>query len=67
MRLTASFRGMFTVESLPMRTMRSPARMPATAAGVSSMGATTVGVPFRMAMTMPRPPKEPRVPTFISA
>ena len=40
----------------------SPARL----AGVSSMGEMMVSAPSRMLMTMPSPPNEPRVLTFIS-
>ena len=50
-----------------MRTMRSPRLMPALPAGVPGIGFMTVSAPLRMAMTMPSPPKEPRVWIFISA
>ena len=46
--------------------MRSLARMPALAAGVSSIGATTLIRPSCMVTSMPSPPNSPRVCTCMS-
>ncbi len=46
--------------------MMSLAMMPALAAGVSSIGATTLIRPSSMVTSMPRPPNSPRVCTCMS-
>ena len=43
--------------------IRSPAKTPARAAGVSSIGVTTLTKPSSMLTSMPRPPNSPEVPT----
>jgi hypothetical protein len=57
---------MLSVDSLLILTMRSRRLMPARPAGVSGMGFMTVSIWSRMEMTMPRPPNDPDVETFIS-
>ncbi|MCY1553960.1 hypothetical protein D9M68_904940 [compost metagenome] len=47
--------------------MRSLAMMPALAAGVSSMGETTLTMPSSMVTSMPRPPNSPEVSSRISS
>ena len=46
--------------------MRSFAMSPALAAGVSSIGETTLITPFSIVTSMPRPPNSPRVCTCMS-
>ncbi|MCY1558519.1 hypothetical protein D9M68_954600 [compost metagenome] len=47
--------------------MRSLAMMPALAAGVSSMGETTLITPSSMVTSMPRPPNSPDVSSRMSS
>mmetsp|Transcript_27226 Transcript_27226/g.49802 ORF Transcript_27226/g.49802 Transcript_27226/m.49802 type:complete len:208 (-) Transcript_27226:1684-2307(-) len=47
--------------------MKSPASIPASAAGVPSMGETTLTKPSSWVTSMPRPPNSPRVCTCIAA
>ncbi len=60
-RSTTSARFMLSVGWPVILRMRSPARMPARAAGVSSIGETTFGTPSAMVSSMPSPPNSPRV------
>ena len=46
--------------------IRSPDLSPARNAGVSSMGDTTLTIPFSMVTTIPSPPNSPLVVTWIS-
>ena len=46
--------------------IKSPGCTPARAAGVSSIGETTLTRPFSIETSMPRPPNSPRVWTCIS-
>ena len=66
MSLTASFSGMPLVGFSSILMIRSPALMPALAAGVSSMGDTTFTKPSSVPTSMPRPPNSPWVPTWSS-
>ena len=66
MRSTASFEVRFSVGSLLIRTMWSPALMPLRHAGVSFIGFTTVSLRSIMRITMPRPPNLPLVDTSMS-
>jgi hypothetical protein len=65
MRSTASDRPMVTVDSSSTWTMRSPASMPALAAGLPSITRMTVICVSRMPTSIPRPPKLPLVLVFM--
>ena len=66
MSLTASARVMPWVGVSSILMMRSPARTPARAAGVSSMGAMTLTKPSRVPTSMPKPPNSPWVAVCMS-
>ena len=59
--LTASMSVMSLVDLPSISIIRSPARIPARNAGVSSIGLTTVGAPFFSESSMPKPAKLPFV------
>ncbi len=63
---TASLSDMPLTGSLSMATIRSPGLMPALAAGVSSIGDTTLTMLFSMVTSMPSPPNSPRTCTSMS-
>jgi hypothetical protein len=65
-RCSTSDRSIPCVLAPSMATSSSPARMPARAAGVSSMGATTTMPSPLRATSMPSPPNSPEVSIFIS-
>ena len=52
---------------LSIWTIRSPGWMPALAAGVPSMGDTTLITPFSIVTSMPSPPNSPLVCTCMSS
>ena len=64
--LTASTRVMSLVNSPSIFMISSPDLRPARYAGVSSIGETMVSMPFRVVISMPRPPKLPLVSTWSS-
>ena len=64
--LTASTSGMSLVNSSSILMIWSPDLTPARYAGVSSIGETTVSTLLRVVISMPRPPKLPRVSTCSS-
>ena len=55
-----------STDSPSMWVMKSPVWMPARAAGVSSMGETTLTKPSSMVTWMPSPPNSPRVCSCMS-
>ena len=63
---TASFRLRPITASLSICVMMSPAWMPALAAGVSSIGETTLTSPLSIVTSMPSPPNSPFVCTCMS-
>ncbi len=63
---TASISDMSLVNSSSILMIWSPGLTPARNAGVSSIGETTVSTPLRCVISMPRPPKLPRVSTCSS-
>ena len=63
---TASIRFMPLVNSSSILRIWSPGCIPARKAGVSSIGDTTVKMPSLRVISMPRPPKLPRVSTWSS-
>ena len=65
-RFTASGRLSLSVLFPSILMMRSPVRIPALNAGVSSIGATTVRKLSRTLITMPTPPNNPSVSFFSS-
>ena len=62
MSFTASFRVMPFTGVSSSRMIRSPAFTPARAAGVSSIGVTTLTKPSSMLTSIPSPPNSPVVP-----
>ncbi len=58
---TASLSVSPSTDSPLMWVMKSPASSPALAAGVSSIGETTLTKPFSIVTSMPRPPNSPLV------